>query len=337
MAVNSGLKNEAKISELLVKGSEAITTKNDFGVHIFSGSVADDGIISGKLQKPKYDIAEIQKTVDIVITELLPPEVPEVPDTVLRSVYNPVTQSVIDLTFQVERLNTLVTNLNSKVSGLQIVSQSLREEMDSKELVVASAQNQTTQANSKIATTVTELQKAIQKATNEALQRVSLFARNQALLKENEDLKEQLTGKTAKIAEGAKVGKEFSVKVIAKADPKYADLTFNSRYDANGQGNWVNGPDIELYNFTKDAVTLTFFTSGPAADVIYAPTSVTLQSQETKIISIKPKPGPVADKPPTRIGQGDTLYTAALTIKSKTSTVTLSVNLQKQYGNAFGD
>ena len=113
MAVNTGLKNEAKISELLVKVSEAITTKNDFGVHIFSGSVVDDGIISGKLQKPKYDIAEIQKTVDIVITELLPPEVPELPDTVLRSVYNPVTQSVIDLTFQVERLNTLVTNLNA--------------------------------------------------------------------------------------------------------------------------------------------------------------------------------------------------------------------------------
>lgn len=337
MALAGGLKNEAKINELLIKGSEAITTKNEFGVHIFSGSVLDDGIISGKLQKPKYDIPEIKKTVDIVITELLPPEVPELPDTVLRSIYNPVTQSVIDLTFQVENLNTLVTNLKSKVTELQIVSQSLREEMDSKELIVASAQNQTSQANGKIASTVTELQKAIQKATNEALQRVSLFARNQALIKENEDLKEQLTGKTAKIAEGAKVGKEFSVKVIAKADPKYADLTFNSRYDSDGSGFWVNGPDIELYNFTKDAITLNFFTSGPSSDIIFAPSSVTLQSQETKIITINSKPGPIAARPPVRLGQGDTLYTAALTVKSKTSAVTLAVNLQKQQGNAFGD
>ena len=185
MAVNTGLKNETKISELLVRGSGAITTKNEFGVHIFSGSVVDDGIISGKLQKPKYNIEEIKKTIDIVITELIPPPVEPLPDTVLRSVYNPVTQSVINLTSEVQILNGIVTNLQSKVTELQIVSQSLRIEIDSKELLVATAQNQTTQANSKISTSVVELQNAIQKATNEALQRVSLFARNEALLTEN--------------------------------------------------------------------------------------------------------------------------------------------------------
>lgn len=329
MAQNSGLKNEAKISELLLKGSEAITTKNEYGVHIFSGSVMDDGIISAKLQKPKYDLSEIEKTVDIRIIELLPPPVVEGPDVVLRSIYNPVTQSVIDLTSQVQTLNSIVNNLQAKVKELEIVSQSLRVDIDSKELIVATAQNQTTQTNTKISTTVVDLQNAIQKATNEALQRVSLFARNQSLESENTSLKDQLFGKTAKIAEGAKVGQEFSVKPIAKADTNLGDLAFTSKWNGNGTVTWINGPDVELYNFTKDAVTLTFFSSGEVGDVLYTPSSVTLQPSETKIIKISTKPGSIADKPPKQINQGDVTYTAAITVKSKTSTVTLPATFKK--------
>jgi len=325
----NGLKNEQKIKELLIKGSEAITTKNDFGVHIFSGSAMDDGIISAKLQKPKYDNSEIQKTVDVRIIELLPPPTPDVPDTVLRSVYNPVTQSVIDLTFQVQTLNGIVSNLTAKVKEIEIVSQSLRIDIDSKELIVATAQNQTTQTNTKISTTVVNLQNAIQKATNEALQRVSLFARNQSLQTENENLKDQLFGKAAKIAEGAKVGQDFSVKSIAKSDTNLGDLAFTAKWDGNGGVTWINGPDLEVYNFTKDAVTLSFFPSGQVGDVFYTPSSVTLQPSETKIVKIATKPNVISDKPPRSANQGDTTYTAALTVKSKTSSATLSATFKK--------
>jgi hypothetical protein len=325
----SGLRNETKIKELLVKGSEAITTKNDFGIHIFSGSAMDDGIISAKLQKPKYDNSEIQKTVDVRIIELIPPPAPDVPDTVLRSVYNPVTQSVIDLTFQVQTLNGIVNNLTAKIKEIEIVSQSLRIDIDSKELIVATAQNQTTQTNQKISTTVVELQNAIQKATNEALQRVSLFARNEALLSENSNLKDQLFGKAAKIAEGAKVAQEFSVKTVAKSNTNLGDLAFTSRWNGNGNVTWINGPDIELYNFTKDAVTLTFSPSGEAGDVFATPGSVTLQPSETRIIKVSVRPASVANKLPRQLNQGDVSYTAALTVKSKTSSVTLSSNFNK--------
>lgn len=329
MADNSGLKNEAKISELLVKGSEAIAGKNEYGVYIFSGSAMDDGIISAKLQKPKYDVSEIQKTVDVQIIELLPPITPEEPDVILRSIYNPVTQSVIDLTAQVKTLNGIVSNLTAKVKELEIVSQSLRIDIDSKELIVATAQNQTTQTNAKISTSVVDLQNAIQKATNEALQRVSLFARNQSLQTENENLKDQLFGKSAKIAEGAKVGQEFSVKAIAKSDANLGDLAFSAKWNGNGSVTWINGPDIEVYNFTKDAVTLSFFPSGQVGDVLYAPGSVTLQPSETRTIKLATKPGPIADKPPKQLNQGDVTYTAALTVKSKTSSATLSVTFKK--------
>ena len=81
--IKTGLRNEDKISELLVSGSLAIKTKNDFGIHVFSGSVVDDGIVSGKLTKPKYNEVEVIKSIDTNIVELIPVEAPDLPPTIL--------------------------------------------------------------------------------------------------------------------------------------------------------------------------------------------------------------------------------------------------------------
>jgi hypothetical protein len=72
----SGLKNEVKVNELLISGSLSIKTKNEFGVHIFSSSINDDGILSGKLTKPKYNENELIKSIDTIIVELLQIETP---------------------------------------------------------------------------------------------------------------------------------------------------------------------------------------------------------------------------------------------------------------------
>jgi len=70
--LKTGLQNEQKVGEILVSGSLAIKTKNSFGVHIFSGSVVDDGIVTGKLTKPKYKESELLKSIDTTIIELIP-------------------------------------------------------------------------------------------------------------------------------------------------------------------------------------------------------------------------------------------------------------------------
>ena len=62
--INTGLKNENKVSELLISGSLAIKTKNESGVHVFEDKNTEAGIISGKLTKPKYDEDEILKSID---------------------------------------------------------------------------------------------------------------------------------------------------------------------------------------------------------------------------------------------------------------------------------
>ena len=191
--IKTGLRNEGMISELLVSGSLAIKTKNDFGVHVFSGSVATDGILFGKLTKPKYNEVEVIKSIDTDIVELITPEAPSLPPTILLTSYNEATQLIDDLTIQVERLNTVTLDLASKVKELEIVTQSLVVEMDSKDLLLAVSQNQTQQANLKIESSIGSLQNSIQKATAESIQRVSLSARNTSLLQENALLNEQLT------------------------------------------------------------------------------------------------------------------------------------------------
>jgi len=225
---NTGLKNEVLISELLTSGSLALPAKNEYGVHLFDSKNLEDGVVSGKLVKPKYNEEELLKSVDTTIIELLPIAAPDLPDTVLRSIYNEATQSILDLRVEVRRLNNENSDLRAKVQELEIISQSLRVELDSKELVVAAAQNQSYQSNLKVSSTITELQNAIQKATIESIQRVSLFARNQSLEQELVNLREQLFGKEGKAAEGAAVSDSFSAKILEVANKDLANIAYKN-------------------------------------------------------------------------------------------------------------
>jgi hypothetical protein len=199
--IKTGLQNEVKISELLISGSLAINTKNRYGVHIFSGSVLDDGIISGQLIKPKYNEEELLKSIDTTIVELIDILPPVTDPTIYVSAFNEATQSIADLTSTVEDLTTAVLNLNSKVKELEIITQSLVVELDARNLTVAVTENQTQIVTSKVESTITDLQNSIQKATAESIQRVSLNARNTSLLQETALLREQLSSANTTISD----------------------------------------------------------------------------------------------------------------------------------------
>ena len=215
----TGLQNEQLISELLVSGSMAITTKNPFGVHTFEQTNNDEGVISGKLIKPKYNEVELVKSIDTRIFELLPSEPPPFDDRVPRPIYNEATQSVIDLTVQVVTLNRTVLDLRAKVQDVEIVSESLKVQLDLKDLNLAASQNQTGQLTTKISSTITELQNSIQKGTSEAIQRVSLFARNQSLEQELSALRIAASAKEQSIAAGAVSSGQLASILFDKGDP----------------------------------------------------------------------------------------------------------------------
>jgi chromosome segregation ATPase len=191
--VNTGLTNEIKVSELIQSGSLAIKTKNEFGVHVFSGSVNDDGILFGKLTKPSYNKSELEKSIDTVITELIPIEAPLLPETVLKSIYDLALFQIDDLRLEVAQLNDEILLLNNKITEVEIVSESLRVQLDLKDLQVASVENENRQSVAKVQSSIVELQNSIQKATSEAIQRVSLSARNELLDGQIIILNEQLS------------------------------------------------------------------------------------------------------------------------------------------------
>ena len=332
----SGLANEELVKDLSVSGSSAVFRPSD-NIFLFDEANTRDGVVFARLEKPKYNEPELIRTVDTRIFELIPIEPPPPNDDVPRPVYNEVTQSVIDLTAEVVRLNTIVEDLRAKVNELQIVSESLRVDVDAQKILVASFENQLNQANLKISSVVSDLTNAIQKGTAEAIQRVSLTARNQSLKEQADQLREILEGKQAKQAEGARVSTEFSVKVIQKGEAGQNDLTFRGRAKDDGRGTWINGPDLEFYNFTKEDITLTFQQIGEIAGSFADVASFTLKPKQTKFITISTIQNKIDSFRPTAgvNFSSDKSYKGALLCKTAKSNVSVPVSIQKQSGDKW--
>lgn len=218
--IKTGLQNEQLINNLLISGSSVLSSKNSFGVNVFEQTKTDDGIIFGKLIKPKYNETELIKSIDTNIFELIPITPPPVDDGIPRPIYNEVTKSVIDLTVQVTSLTRDVTDLRAKVQDLEIVSESLKVQLDLKDLNVASSENQSIQLTTKIVSSISELQNSIQKGTYEAVQRVSLYARNQSLQQELDALRLAVSAKEQALAAGAvSTGQLASILFDGAGDP----------------------------------------------------------------------------------------------------------------------
>ena len=197
--INAGLKNEQIISELLVSGSQIIDTKNDFGVYVFEEKETSDGIVFGKLQKPKYNEKEVIKSIDTKIAELLPTEAPQLPETVLKFIYDAKVAEVADLTTDIQQLNTEITSLEATIGGLETELEALKIDMDNKDLLLAVAENNAQQATTKVQSSIQELQNAIQRATAESIQRVSAYARNESLKGQVTQYEEQISTATKQI------------------------------------------------------------------------------------------------------------------------------------------
>jgi len=212
---NSGLKNEAQVAKIFVSGSDALPLVNDNGVRLFKESDLTDGIISGKLTRPKYNTKELKKSIDTSIFELLPNNAPIRPPMVLRSIYEDALKRIDELNALLERLNVTIGERDATIAELQSIIEQLRIELENEQLKANIANQQSEIANTQIGETTIDLQNAIQNSINEAIQRVSLTARVEALLQENESLREQLFGLAAQTAEGAISGGDngFTVKV----------------------------------------------------------------------------------------------------------------------------
>jgi len=252
---NSGLKNEAQVAKIFVSGSDALPLVNDNGVRLFKESDLTDGIISGKLTRPKYNTKELKKSIDTSIFELLPNNAPIRPPMVLRSIYEDALKRIDELNALLERLNVTIGERDATIAELQSIIEQLRIELENEQLKANIANQQSEIANTQIGETTIDLQNAIQNSINEAIARVSLTARVEALLQENESLREQLFGLAAQTAEGAISGGDngFTVKVNngdGDAGQLSADLYAKTSHNV-GSGRTL-GTTLEVSNVTTD-------------------------------------------------------------------------------------
>lgn len=369
---DTGLKNSELLKELTISGSLAIKSKNEFGVNLFAQENLKDGVVYGSLVKPKYNETELVKSVDTIITELLPIELPELPDTVLRSVYNVATQSILDLTLEVQRLNTELTQLNSKISGLEAISESLRIEVDSKDLLIEIANNQLEQSNLKISEITIDLANAIQRGIAESVERTSLNARNESLRAEIVSLKaahtaeveglkkqidvlsDQLFGRQGAVLEGQATTEDFGVLVLNRTIQQvegllyYAQLVVSNQNPDSDRG-WLNGPQVQLENFTNSPVTVTveFPTTiiNPnnstnrqvsVGDLLITPTPTTIQPGQKAIIPFSLK----ADDNTKNLNKlyvtRDRAFSGKVIFRSSTGTsLEIPITFRKQSGKNY--
>lgn len=290
----TGLQNEELVKRIQDKGSTALKGKNPFGVNVFSGSINDDGIVSGQLTKTKYNTQELVKSIDTNIFELLPPEIPPSPDVVPRPIYNEALARISELEIDVENLNVEISDLTGLVNDLRTTTQSLRIELDSKDLLVASVENQNQQNIQQTQGSIVDLQNSIQRATSEAIERTSIEAVNESLLSQIDGLNAQIGSLNNTIsdlsdrlvdtqnqlvfaqtvsneqAEGAYGGADTAVTANPEiTDSGFAPITWRGRpgksdsYSGNrGFSRFINGGSIDVFNPGQESVTVSIRVTG---------------------------------------------------------------------------
>ena len=239
------------------------------------------GIVGGKLIRPKYDSQELEKSIDTRIFELIPNAPAPQPDTVPRPVYNDAVDQIEDLTAEVERLNGEVISLNSTITDLELINENLRIEADNQTLSANIANEQRDIANTQIASTTIDLQNAVQNSINEAIERVSLTARIEAL-QESFRVQKELTEEREKqnAAQNALEGlngffqqtENSGWKISANDVKDESRLGFYVNVENRGDFQWKNGEKgIAFFNFSTEEQTFTLTKS--SADWLEIPSS----------------------------------------------------------------
>lgn len=356
---NVGLKNEEYVSKLNVSGSNAVKRKNDAGVNIFESFNSEDGVIPGKLLRPKYNLEELGKAIDTRIFELIPEEVPTGPATVLRSTYERALSDIDRLSAENTELQNQINGLRSNISSLNTNIQNLEIQVDGESLKASVAENQSEISAESMADTTIDLQNAIQNATQEAIQRVSLTARNEALkeqinalLKSNSSLEEQLNNEVSKrnaaesnnqastnqavtaasnaaqtaaaIATGAQIlGDLVFIRNLKQPKGSNKDITITSNHKSGPNSiKFEAGDRFQIENSSANSISVSISLTGDAKSFLKPNlTNVSVPASSSKTISFSVDTNWWKGvKPKSRLFSRSKTYSGTMTIASNDGT-----------------
>lgn len=295
--MESGLKNERLLLKINHSGSLSLKPRNEVGVNFFDNRDDEDGVISQPLKRPGYNLTLLRQSIDTAITELADIEEVELPDTVLREIYDDALSQITELNQTVSRLERENSTLETTVSNLEAEISNLKSSNDNLEILKAISDNQLEVINDRLVTVIEDLQSAIQRSIAESIQRASLQSRNELLISENNSLKEQLFGRQAQIEAGAvSSGTLFTVRAldisIPSRSPVYAEQEYSGGLFGSSTTNEdiqiKNGRRLELFNASTESLIVSSTLNREVGTDQWIATigDITIEPQSTRVIEL---------------------------------------------------
>jgi hypothetical protein len=325
-----------------LQNSGSLAAKNRPNTY-FQTNIEDEkgGFVYAPSKKRIYNTDELKKTIDVNVVELIPDRQETELDLVPRVLYNDATRSLELANETIASQSIVIGGLESQVSELTALSASLDVQLDNERLLRVTAESNAEQLRKQFVLVNDTMQTSLQRSVNEGIEKTGLQARNegqsatiQSLNKQVDSLTQQLNGKNARLAEGAKAAADFTIRVIEKSDPVLKDLHFDVK-TGEGTGRWGNGPTVELFNTTLEPITVDIKIKGTQA-WIGGPSIVNIEPQQKVEVTMQPDFGVINRLEPVPrtvlglFGGGSaTNYTGTVSFKSKNGEVSLSCNMYK--------
>jgi len=268
----------AQLEEILKVSGSAAITKNEYGVTIVDENDSASSLIFKTLNKDKYDNAELQKAIDVVVKELKPNIPKPNLDLVPKPLYDAEVKTNEDLRKKVAALTVENEDLKQQVATLQ----SLIEIEINKRLLIEQTNdalsNQLTILSKTIGEFALQISTAVQKSIDESILRASLQAQNKgffaqitALIKQIDSLNSIIEGlqsqlgasqqqqalvqgtRATALASGADMVLET---VLIKLEPSQAksEPPIKANISSELNSKWINGETIKFTNNDKQPV-----------------------------------------------------------------------------------
>ena len=269
---------DMRLEEILKVSGSAAITKNEYGVTIIDENDSASSLIFKSLNKDKYDNAELQKAIDVVVKELKPNIPKPNLDLVPKPLYDAEVATNEDLRKKVADLTVQNQELNQQITVLK----ALIEIEINKRLVVEQTNDALSNQLSVLAKTISEfamqISTAVQKSIDESILRASLQAQNKgffaqitALIKQIDSLNSIIEGLQAQlgasqqqqaIVQGTRAtalasGADMVLDVaLIKLEPSSAksEPPIKANISSELNGKWINGQTIKFTNNDKEPI-----------------------------------------------------------------------------------
>ena len=304
--------------------------------YITLSDLQPDKTVSAKLYIDQYNASQLEKAVDIKVTELIN-GMPDVNlDLVPKPVYDAeVSQNVI-LQNEINTLQQEVTDLTAKVQTLTSDSSSLYISNDNLKVTNAKLENTISSVQQTTLELRTNLTTSLTKAINEATERTTLEAENSgltaqknALIKQIDTLnnllaqanaslqvaQQQLSAKVQAVAAGGVSTGQLSTLVWEKGDPsKNASQGYAYDMDLSDGGQKVKGPASYATGWSSNYVDIVAGPKDVKIDLkqtfFLIPSTFNMKANETKRITFD-KPNIYAVPSPKNKGLKNTANAVA--------------------------